>query len=60
MQWVKIDDRYINLSLVKYTSQINSSYVTLYFNDKSDIKITGTENMQKIYEILEQLKIEVK
>jgi hypothetical protein len=54
MQWIKLDDRYINLDLVKYTSQINTSYFTLYFIDDTTIKVTGHDEIQKIYKFLER------
>jgi hypothetical protein len=55
MQWIKLDDRYINLDLVKHTSQINTSYyLTLYFIDNTNIKITGHDDIQKLYKFLER------
>lgn len=59
MQWVKVMDRYINLGLVKYTSETNSDYITLYFNDNTSIKVTGAKDIEKTLLILEQMKTEI-
>jgi len=59
MQWVKVADRYINLGLVKYTSETNSDYITLYFNDNTSIKVTGAKDIEKVLLILEQMKTEI-
>jgi hypothetical protein len=53
---IRAGDRYVNLANIKYTSELNSSYITLYFNDSTDLKITGTKDIQRVYEVLEAVQ----
>ncbi len=54
--WVRIGDKYINLDNVMYTSEINSSLVTLCFINGERMDVRGSNETNKIYETMEYIR----
>jgi hypothetical protein len=52
---IKLGKRFVNLANMTYTSEINESFITIYFINQETIRIIDPEEMEALLKALRDL-----